>query len=810
MQRNRWLALLGAGALVLSSSIVSRGAPPDDAAFLGTYELTGTYSNQRQTKVLELKVERGASGLVVTRHAHYSARRWRNTPSFTWTGTGRVEGNVLVVTYRVNPSATSGGGGTGLADVVEDPNAPTQPGQPGGQPSANENVFEAKYALTEEGRIISEKLTNTTRRAPEDWWTGITTTGPRLSSPEPDVIDTGRVKLGGQAIAVKPNGRYTVVVPTDGTLKLKVSAGTVTLLEPDGADSGVAAAAELTYENPHKSPVYGAYTVVVSADAGEGATLGATFVQDGRIDPRIRPWSVWTHFPPYEGGSNALFAPGGPLEKYDQALGLTGRDSAVWWEKGTDYRTGFGFERGHYTGSSSPRERTAEKDWHADLNGDGVIQTGDAAAAFAGFDGNGDGFADAAEVREQLIKGQIRVLWSAYDKNGDEKVTSSEIAASFVNTYDRDGSRDVDAAEWDRAMRTGYASLLQERSNGEHARLMAQDKNGDGKLDVTELGTPGAVDFQDSSDVDSDFNAFFDRDNIAIVTTGATSQTYYGNKVVEEGGKVKLFKGLKKDQLVVELEPSQIGERRDGVADGDLDDSYSVGWWGHCNAWSMAAIVFRKPEGELTKNGVTLSVRDQKGILVEMGMGDTEDSAFYWQQFGGDEIPPDRYTAAFHRQMHRWLRVEQKGMMADMDLKDPNNQLNFQVWNYPLLGYVAEMKEAEGDDPYVLDVRNTLEKGSYADEDSSGKSTITYRLHFDSRGGITEGSSSKTDWTQKSGETREYIRYLIHPYRFTSRGSSGNPNVTMERLQQLFGDQLKFNEIEDLAGEPGLPGTPGQ
>lgn len=807
MQRTRWSALLGAGALVLSLTATSSAAPPDDAAFLGTYELTGTYSNQRQTKVLELKVERGEGGLVVTRHAHYSARRWRNTPSFTWTGTGRIEDGVLKVTYRVNPDGTAATS-AGMTSVLENPGTTGQPGQPN-QPSSRENVFEATYTLSEEGRIISESLVNKTRRPPEDWWTGITTSGPRLSSPEAEV-HTGRVKLGGQAIDVKAGGRYTVVVPTDGTLKLAVTSGTITLLKPDGADSGLAAGAQLTYENPHRSPVLGAYTVVVSADAGEGAKLSATFTQDGRIDPRIRPWSVWTHFPPYEGSSNALFAPNGPLEKFDKALGLTGRDSAVWWEKGTDYRTGFGFERGHYTGSSSPRERTAEKDWYADLNGDGVIQTEDAAAAFATFDHDGDGFVDAAEVREQLIRGQIRLLWSAYDSNGDEKVTSSEISAAFVNAFDRDGSRDLDFDEWGAALRAAYASLLQERTNGEHARLMRQDRDGDGKLDPSELGTPGAVDFMDSSDVDSDYNAFFDRDNIALVTAGPTPQTYYGNKVVEEGGKVKLFKGLKRDQLVVELEPSQIAERRDGVADGDLDDSYSVGWWGHCNAWSMAAIIFRKPEGQLTKNGVTLTERDQKGILVEMGMGDTEDSAFYWQQFGGDEIPPDRYTAGFHRQMHRWLRVEQKGMMADMDLKDPNNQLNFQVWNYPLLGYVAEMKEAEGDDPYVLDVRNTMEKGSYSDEDSSSTMSVTYRLHFDTNGGIREGAGSKTDWTTKSGDTREYIRYLIHPYRFTSRGSSGNPNVTMERLKELFGDKLKFNEIEDLANEPGLPVGPGQ
>lgn len=796
MQRHRWLALLGAGALVLSTAASARA----DDAFLGTYELEGTYNNQRQTKVLELKVTRGDDGaLTVSRHAHYSARRWRNTPAFTWVGQAQAEGDRLVVTYRLNQDGTPAG--TGLANVLNNPNAP------GGanQPPPNGNLFRATYTLTEGGRLIAERVDNTTRRRPEEWWTSISTRGTRLSSPdvvEPDVVETGRVKLGGK-LAVRANGRYTVVVPTDGTLKLRVTSGAVSLLKPDGNPVDRPAGAELTYDIPHRSPVLGAYTAVVTAD-GE---LSASFVQDGRIDARIRPWSVWTHFPPAEGNANALHKENGPLDKFDKALGLTGRDSALWWEKGTDYRTGFGFERGHYTFVSSPTEKRAERDWHCDFDGDGVIEKDDPAAAFARYDTNGDGFVDSAEVREQLVKGQIKVLWTTYDKNGDGKVTAAEISAAFVTQWDRDGSRDLDEAEWERAMREGQQPLLRQRTDADHARLMRQDKNGDGKLDQEEFGQPGSLDFMDSSDVDSDFNSFFDRDNVCIVMNDGTK--HFGNRVVEEGGKVKLYKGLKKDQLVAELTPADIKERQTGIADGDLDDSYSVGWWGHCNAWALAAIVFRNPTSEFSHNGVTLTVRDQKGILTEFGMGATENSSFYWRN-GNEDIQPDRYAAGFHRQMHRWLRVEQKGMMADMDLKDPDNQLNFQVWNYPLLGYVAEMKEAEGDDPYLLDVSCKMDKGSYSDEDSSSSTTVAYRLHFGPSGQIMEGPGSKTDWLQKSGETRKYIRYLIHPYRFTSRGSSGNPNVTLERIQQLFGDRLKYNRLEDLATEAGLPGTPGQ
>jgi hypothetical protein len=806
MQRHRLAALLGAALLVTTYSY----ATPDDPSFLGTYELTGTYSNQRQTKVLKLNVERAADGtFTVTRTAKYTSRRYRNRPEFTWVGTGRLEGGALKVTYRTNPDGTPVTG-NGMTSVITNPNAPGTTTAPSPPATAGQgNVYEATYTLTEEGRVISEALTNTTRKAPEDWWTGIRSSGPRLTSPEPTTAATGRVKLGGD-LEVKANGRYTVIVPTDGTLKLKVTSGTITLQRPDGTPVDRPAAAELTWDIPHRAPVLGAYTVVVSANAQAGAKLSAAFTQDGRIDARIRPWSSHTYYPIYDGGET-MFKADGPLEKFDKALGLTGRDSALWWEKGTDYRTSFGFERGHYTRTSSPTERNAERDWHADFDGDGTIQTEDGAAAFARYDANHDGKVTSDEARELLIQGQIKTLWSSYDKNGDGKVTATEINQAFVTQHDKNADGGVDPQEWDRALRAQFAQLLRDRTNAGHAALMAKDKNGDAALDATELGTPGGVDFQDSSDVDNDFKSFFDQDNIAIVQTGTNAARHFGNRVTTEGGRTKLYKGRKSDELVVELEPAQVGSQQNGVADGDLDDSYSVGWWGHCNAWSMASIVFRKPEGDLSVNGVTLNVRDQKGILVEMGMGDTEDSAFYWQQFGGDDIPADRYAAGFHRQLHRWLRVEQQGMMADMDMKDPHNQLNFAVWNYPLLGYVAEMKEAAGDDPYVLDVSCTLEKGSYSDEDSSSTARVTYTLHFDASGAITEGASSKTAWTQKSGDKLVFIRYLIHPYRFTGRGSSGNPNVTLERLQRLFGDRLKYNRIEELATNgTGLPTPPGQ
>lgn len=862
-----FLSLAGGALLLLAPSARAQ----DGSEFLGTYATTGTYSTSRHTAA-DLEVTRdGAGNLSVSRTGRFTSVRYRNLPPFTWTTSEvKLEGGELKVVYRVGVDGTSASSsginnalagaqaGAGTISPAAGLDLRAKPGtngqlvahlaggtalkvlrgvdrqgqgpwawleveaQVGGATkrgfvpaddvlmTSGVNVFEATYRL--EGNRLVESVQNRTRFNPEAWWSSVSSAGDRLSSP---TVDVQRLKLGGQ-LQVKAGGRYNVIVPTDGTLKVKLSAGAMTLKDPSGTVVGQGSG-ELAQEIPHTAPVLGSYTVEVDA-AAEGATLSGTFVQDGRIDPRIRPWSVHTHFPVYEfsGGTsenqNNLFHRDGPLDKFDRALSLTGHDRAVWWEKGTDYRTSFGFERGAYTRISSPSEKTAEMDWFADLNGDGVIETADVTSAvyFARFDANGDGKITSDEARPKFEEGAVQSLFMQYDADVSGKIEKSEIFEQFITNFDKDGSGDIDLQEWREALNKAYKNVLGERSGAALERFLRQDADESGDLTPGEVEPPGAIDFMDSSDVDGDFNSFFDRDNVQVIDQAGKS--WFGNKTERANGKLKLFKGPKKDQLVSEFDEAQVKRVKTGVADGDLDDSYSVGWWGHCNAWSMASIIFRKPEGEMVRNGVTFSVRDQKGILVTYGMGATEDSTFWWQQWG-DEIPPAAYAAGFHNQLHRWLKVEQKGMMADLDLKNPHNNLNFAVWNYPLLGYQATLKEAEGDDPHVLDVTCVLTKGSYSDDDSSGTTTVHYRLEYDDQGGIKDAEASKTAWTEKSGEELQFIRYLIHPYRFTGPGDSRNRNVTQERLEQLFGDALKYNRIEDVAGAPtdgGLPTpTPG-
>src|SRR5581483_7363075 len=108
----------------------------------------------------------------------------------------------------------------------------------------------------------------------------------------------------------------------------------------------------------------------------------------------------------------------------------------------------------------------------------------------------------------------------------------------------------------------------------------------------------------------------------------ASGQVRFGNRVAVEDGELTLWKGPNKDQVVVRSAVmTGVKQILTNVADGALDGSYDASWWGHCNAWGTAAILFPKPENDVTVDGVAFSVRDQKGLLVELGMGATEDSS---------------------------------------------------------------------------------------------------------------------------------------------------------------------------------------
>ena len=93
-------------------------------------------------------------------------------------------------------------------------------------------------------------------------------------------------------------------------------------------------------------------------------------------------------------------------------------------------------------------------------------------------------------------------------------------------------------------------------------------------------------------------------------------------------------------------------------------------WAGHCNGFAAAALVEPEPTEPVTMLGITFSVADLKGLLVDYHFGD----AAAWS-FGEDGI---LNPADFHRMLLNWVGGTGTGFVLTYEMA------NGEVWSYPV------------------------------------------------------------------------------------------------------------------------------
>jgi len=95
-------------------------------------------------------------------------------------------------------------------------------------------------------------------------------------------------------------------------------------------------------------------------------------------------------------------------------------------------------------------------------------------------------------------------------------------------------------------------------------------------------------------------------------------------------------------------------------------------WSGHCNGWAGAAIRHAEPKKNVTRNGVTFTPSDIKGLLAELYVYcDTE-------FLGGVDRTVN--PATFHLIMTNWIGRQKHPIAADFSVGE-------EVWNYPIYAY---------------------------------------------------------------------------------------------------------------------------
>lgn len=739
-----------------------------DDAPLGSYELHGARDDGRRFQGELVLRRRESGGLRVDRSYEdlelpVSRRRkvlWRSLEV-------RQRGAELEVVYTLPAFQRVVGAAERLRGVD-------------GLGPRRRNRIEARYRIDPEGRI-REVLTNTTRFAPEAEWKHATAQGAREGAL--------RLRLG-YATPIPLRGSLDLIVPCAGTLRLE---GAAQLYDEAGK---ALRSAPREPGQPDATTHYlvepGSYHV----RGAVGTTVRALLLQAAQLAGRdAAPWEAPGYYPLNEldrdGELNpeTLYVADGPLERFDRAFALRAPQSAVAWERGEappGQRISFQFQQGHYLRTPVIRERHAETDLRADLDGDGRIG-GTAAEILAGLDRDGDGQVRPSEVDATAWIRLEAALYEYYDFDRDGKIeVGLEVALQDGRRFDRDRDGVLSRTELRAAMQ-GPGGVARS-ARGFHSQWRSAILGGarsEGVLRAEEL-TPGGWDFVDDRDLDGDGARDFDWNPLVLLKAG-------GVKVANSLGIEGPWLLLRTKGQVERVRREEVGAIRRG-ADGDYDDEYQAEWWGHCNGAALAGILFEEPREARTFRGVRFEPEHLKGLLCEFATGSADLSGFNWSDARGNSLSPEAYAAGFHQTL-RQLGAGSVGFMIDAELKPMGGA--GQVWNYALTGYALELVEAPGGDPQVLEVRGSLSH-------LGGQSALRYRVEFDGAGEPRK-ANSRTTWLVQKGrwgsasngdvvdpERLLYYRYLSAPDRITDHRRTANPHLTEARLSELFGGRLPY------------------
>lgn len=132
-----------------------------------------------------------------------------------------------------------------------------------------------------------------------------------------------------------------------------------------------------------------------------------------------------------------------------------------------------------------------------------------------------------------------------------------------------------------------------------------------------------------------------------------------------------------------------------GTRDWERNELYYPGslWAGHCNGFAAAALLEPEPTEPVEVLGITFTVADLKGLLVDYHFGD----AAAWS-FGEDEnVSP----ADFHRMLLDWIQLTGKGFVLTFDMGGG------EVWSYPVYRFESEWS-LDANEPDLYRVKTTV------------------------------------------------------------------------------------------------------
>ena len=211
-------------------------------------------------------------------------------------------------------------------------------------------------------------------------------------------------------------------------------------------------------------------------------------------------------------------------------------------------------------------------------------------------------------------------------------------------------------------------------------------------------------------------------------------------------------------------------------------------WWGHCNGWTAASVLFREPTKPRTVNGVEFSVGDQKALLSEVAM---EVNADFFGRRNDDDDPSDpTFQDVFPDQFFLVLtNFLGNGIPVIMD-----RYTGSQVWNQSLAGYkIAPVVPFDvlPSDPSAPDVtRVNLTTTVWWARDDVQPDSVSVPFDF-------------ADSASYQSRTYQFELWLDAPIQFDSEGKiASSGNVVLNRNgQTVEGGVWKYG-IDTTAPNP--------
>ncbi len=196
-------------------------------------------------------------------------------------------------------------------------------------------------------------------------------------------------------------------------------------------------------------------------------------------------------------------------------------------------------------------------------------------------------------------------------------------------------------------------------------------------------------------------------------------------------------------------------------------------WHGHCNGWAAAAIRHAEPQSNVTRNGVTFTPADIKGLLAEIYIYNDI------IELAGSDYALN--AGLLHAVIANWLGrgSHPLGMEAD-----PGEE----KWNYPIYGYAtSSARRSDGQVEVKLNIAYAKDSNGEYQQSPRYQRTkyFHYMLNLDEEGRIVGG------YFLRDSSMIDLIWMPLRPKQGRRAGNErGNPYVDVDKVLAIWRDSV--------------------